>query len=380
VNQGIKEEVDMKRLVIMLVLVILLSVGTLGCAASVEEQAAAPAMAPPSVVIPAPAPMSPGRAEVKTAAVSVATEDEAGESWGTERMIVRTGNLALVVDDVADAINRITGIAEGFTGYVVSSNSWREGERLVGNISVRVPAERFGDAMSAFRGLAVDVMSESTSSRDVTEEYTDLESKLTNLEASEAQLLKLMDKAEKVEDILDIQKELARTRGEIEQTRGRMQYLERTAETSLIEVHLQQAKLEVRFTASDSRVKKGEEVWFYEQIAGGFAPYSFEWDFGDGNTATGASPVHVYKSPGTYTVSLSVTDDRGNTDVEIRSEYITILPGWNAGGVAGSAWNGLVTFGQVLADILIWLGIFSPVWLIAGGVFYWWLRRRKRRA
>jgi len=73
-----------------------------------------------------------------------------------------------------------------------------------------------------------------------------------------------------------------------------------------------------------------------------------------------------------------VTDDRGNKDTEIKTEYISIEPGWNAGSVARAAWNGLAMFGKVLLNVLIWLGIFSPVWIVGGGTwFFVWRRRRK---
>jgi len=286
-----------------------------------------------------------------------------------------------VVADVADAIEQIAELAVDYEGYVVSSNSWRDGDRLAGTIAIRVPAERFNDAIRALRQMAVEVNSEATTSRDVTEEYVDLSAKLKNLEATEEQFLRIMEKAEKVEDILAVQKELSRTREEIERTKGRMQYLERTSETSLIEVQLEQSKLDVKLSASRRSVKEGEDVWFEAQVAGGFAPYSYEWAFGDGVTSTSERPRHAYRSPGDYTVSLTVTDDRGNTDTDTREDYITVLPGWSAGNIARNAWSGLVTFGHVLANIFIWLAIFSPVWIVIGGLVYWfWWRRRKRRA
>jgi len=306
---------------------------------------------------------------------------EVGQTWATERMIVRTGEMSLVVNDVPAALDQIAKLAESLDGYVVSSKRWREEERLAGTITIRVAAEHFEDIIRALRELAVDVTSEDTSSKDVTEEYIDLSAKLHNLEATEEQLLQIMEKAEKVEDILNVQRELSRTRGEIEQTKGRMQYLERTSATSLIEVRLEQAELGVKFTADRKTVKEGQKVRFEGRIAGGFAPYSYEWDFGDGNTSTAEFPSHAYKADGSYTVSLKVTDDRGNTDTETRSEYILVLPGWRAGNIASGAWNGLVTFGHVLANIFIWVGIFSPVWIVIGaivGIIYWRRHRRKR--
>ena len=371
----------MKRVIIGLILVILLVVSVC-CAES------APAPVPAPTPAPAPAPSMPPRIEPEPAPappVKVPVTDEGatgampelGEPWAT-RMIVRTAEMSLVVNDVAVALDQITKLAEGSGGYVVSSTRWKEDERLVGIISIRVPAESFGKAMETLRELAVDVTHEDTSSQDVTEEYVDLSAKLHNLEATEEQLLRLMEKAETVEDMLNVQLELSKTRGEIEQTKGRMQYLERTSATSLIRVQLNQAQLDVNFTALKRTVKEGEKVEFEVRVSGGFAPYSYEWDFGDGETSTSNYPTHAYKTAGSYTVSLNVTDDKGKTDTETRNEYILVRPGWSAGSVASGAWNGLVTFGHVLANILIWLGIFAPVWIVIGAILYWWRRRKKR--
>jgi hypothetical protein len=190
-----------------------------------------------------------------------------------------------------------------------------------------------------------------------------------------------MDKADTVEDILDVQRELTRVRGDIEQTKARMQYLEQTSSTSIIYIQLEESSLDIRFTA-DKRtgIREGERVQFTIQvISGGIAPYSYLWDFGDGETSTDENPYHSYKDSGYFTISLTVTDDRSNTDTLTREEYIFVEPGWNAGNIAGKAWNGMVTFGHVLGNILIWIGIFSPVWLIIGGLIFWRIRRRKQK-
>jgi PKD repeat protein len=295
-------------------------------------------------------------------------------------MIVRTAHMMLVVNAVPAAMEQIAALAEGADGYVVSSQRWEEDERLAGIITIRVPAGDFSTIMAALRGLAIEVTSEETSSQDVTEEYTDLSSKLKNLEATEEQLLQLMERAEDMDDVLNIQRELTRTRGEIEQIKGRMQYLERTSATSLITVQLREAGLDVNFNASKKVVKEGENIRFESRISGGFSPYSYEWDFGDGETSTGVNPAHSYKTPGYYTVTLKVTDDEGNTGSIEREAYINVLAGWSPGNVASSAWNGLAVFGRILANIFIWIAIFSPVWIIIGGIVYWLRRRKKRKS
>ena len=312
------------------------------------------------------------------------TTDLSGQSSSPDiqRMIVRTSNITLVVSDVSTALDKIAKLAEDSQGFVVSSNQWKDNGALLGTITIRVPAGEFDNAMSTLRGMADEVTSENTSAQDVTEEYTDLNSTLTNLQATEAQLLEIMKKAVTVDDILAVQNQLTNIQGQIETTKGRMKYLEQTSATSLISVSLTQSKLSVSLTANNGRnVRSGDNVYFTAVISGGFEPYNYKWDFGDKSTGTDEYPSHVYNATGKFTVSLTVTDDKGNTAVDTRTDYITVQSGWDVGNVAKSAWSGLKLFFHVLVNVLIWLGIFSPIWLIAGGIaFYFWRKGKKKKA
>ncbi len=191
-----------------------------------------------SVAMEAPPPMP----AVEEAAV-VYRDSGAGafSSGDEERMIVRTGDMSLVVEDVVDAVDEIGQLAVGLGGYVVSSWISGEEQEMRGRISIRVPDEKFEEVMAELRDLAVRVESESTNSRDVTEEYVDLKARLKNAEATENQYLALLDRAEDVEDLLEIYDSLSRVRREIEQIKGQMQYLERTSSMSLITVYLEPA-------------------------------------------------------------------------------------------------------------------------------------------
>jgi hypothetical protein len=297
-----------------------------------------------------------------------------------ERMVIKTANMVLVVDDVTISLQQITGLAAINGGYVVSSEIREDYNRLYASISFRVEASKFDATIKSLSDLSVNVRSLSTSGQDVTEEYVDLEAKLRNLEASETQLLALMEKAGTVEEILKVQQQLVSTREDIEVIKGRMQYLEQSSALSYVYATLEQSKLIVEFYANTSTVKEGESVQFQPNVSGGFSPYTFEWNFGDGETSTEQAPAHVYDKAGVYTVTLNIKDDKENTADTTREDYITVTAGWDAGNVVKSAWNGMVGFGRFLASFFIGLGIFSPVWIAVLVILYfaWWRRRKKK--
>jgi PKD repeat protein len=298
----------------------------------------------------------------------------------TDRMVVKTGNLQIVVSQISVALDGINQVAARYGGYVVNSQQWKEGDRNIGNISIRVLAENYDKALADIRTIAKSVTSESTSSQDVTQEYTDLDAQIKNLQATETQLLKIMETATKTEDILSIQRELTNVRGQIEQIKGRMLYLERTSSTSLININLEEAVLALKFSADKVSGGTGEGIKFSSEVIGGFAPYNYTWDFGDGKNSSEASPTHTYAEAGTYTVALKVVDDKGYTNSLTRDGYISIIGSWKPGSVAHSAWSGFMAFGRGLVNFLIWVGIFSPVWIVIGVlIWYFGFHRRHKR-
>ena len=157
------------------------------------------------------------------------------------RMIVRTGSLSLLVENTEAAMQQIKSIAEGLGGYVANSNAYHSGDLLHGSMAIRVPATQFDSAFAQFKALATRVENENTGADDVTEEYSDLSARLLNLEATEVELRELLatvrQRTGKAEDILAVYRELTEIRGQIEQLKGRMQYLERM--TALATIHIE---------------------------------------------------------------------------------------------------------------------------------------------
>ncbi len=153
------------------------------------------------------------------------------------RLIIRTADMRIVVLDTEETLARIAEMAENSGGWVVDSNVFQSTETAkTGYMTIRVPAAGFQSALDAISGLSTEVTELRTSGQDVTEEYVDLEARLGNLEATAERVRGFLDEAENVEEALAVSQELSRLEGEIEQIKGRMQYLDQSAAFSTIAV------------------------------------------------------------------------------------------------------------------------------------------------
>ena len=164
------------------------------------------------------------------------------EAAPLDRMIIRNATIILIVRDTAKSIDAITAAIEQGGGYVSASNVWREGDVLHGKLSLRVPNTHLSTALGAIRAAGIRVQSESVTSEEVTQEYVDLSSQVRNLEATEEELRQLLvtvrERAKKASDILEVHEQLMTIRGQIEQAKGRMRYLEKMTAFATINVEL----------------------------------------------------------------------------------------------------------------------------------------------
>jgi hypothetical protein len=153
-----------------------------------------------------------------------------------ERKIVKTGEITLEVDNIGAAVGEVRAMAVAMGGYVGGSNAGAEDERAT--LTLRIPADRFEDALGRLRDMDGDVRAEATSEQDVTSSIVDLEARIQNLEASEAQYRLLVERAQKVRDILSVQSRLDDVRGQIEQLKAQLEQLSGLAALSTLTVTL----------------------------------------------------------------------------------------------------------------------------------------------
>lgn len=193
-----------------------------------------------------PAPPATG---ASAAASSLADTAAAGDAGGgtslqseLDRKIIFNANITLRVDDVATAFSRVSAIARQQGGFVERS-TYRQGDgkedKGSATLTLRVPVNGYQDAVQGLRTLeGAKVDSEGSKSTEVTEQYTDLQSRLKNLERTEQQYLGLLAQAKTITDILTVTDRLDSIRGQIEQVQGRINVLEHATDLATIDVTL----------------------------------------------------------------------------------------------------------------------------------------------
>lgn len=190
------------------------------------------------VIAPA-TPPAPTSMRQETSKNALALEDTAADTTvnSSQRLIIKTGTLSMVVKDVPEAVKKVQDFAKTKGGFVVSSNISKDGLAPFAEVTIRIPSDVFDGGVQEVKAMG-EVKSEIVNGQDVTEEYVDLTSQLRNLLATQTQFLKIMEKAVKIEDVLAVQRELSRIQGEIEVLQGRMKYLEQSAKLSTLTVYL----------------------------------------------------------------------------------------------------------------------------------------------
>ena len=185
-----------------------------------------------------------GKAEFKQVSLTEA-DTAASAAEAADRKIIRNANLTMEVKSTSDMQHKVTSIAESHGGFVVTSEAKQredadpEKRTLDIKLVVRVPSERFGSALDQIRGLASTLREENVTGQDVTEEFIDLEARIRTQRALELQFLEIMKQARKVEDALEVQRQIADVRTDIEKLEGRKRFLENRASLSTIVVTLE---------------------------------------------------------------------------------------------------------------------------------------------
>ncbi len=168
-----------------------------------------------------------------------------------EQKVIKTSLMSLEVEDFQTAADEIGLIASRYGGHVADFSAQNIKDRTIGTITVRVPEDTFEEVIKEIEKVG-DLKGENITLEDVTEQYIDLTARLENLKHQEQRYLEILDMAVTVEDVLKVETQLERIRGDIESMQGRLIYLDNRVSLSTIQIQLSEPEI----IAHESGIKK----------------------------------------------------------------------------------------------------------------------------
>ncbi len=165
---------------------------------------------------------------------SLSSEEMVNDAEGSK--IQKNGSVSVLVENIDNAINGLKAANTKYSGLITNIYDYGQGNDRVVQITVKVPVKDFEAYYNELRELDGEVTYANVSTLDVTEEYIDITSRLANLRSTETQLVKILEKANTVTDILSVQRELNTVRGDIESYEQRKRYFDSQTDYSYMSV------------------------------------------------------------------------------------------------------------------------------------------------
>ncbi len=286
-------------------------------------------------------------------------------------------NVTMVSASPPKTTSAIVTFAYDEGGYVAYSSSNANYSFVV----LRVPAAEFQTVLSQIQLLG-NVTNTVRWSNDVTVQYTDLNATLASLQTEDAALLKILNSSTSVNDTLKIESQIQLVNQQIDETESQILETQRLLAYSTISVtitissqSIKPSPLALKLSATPKSGLSPLGVTFSAIVQGGVAPYTINYNFGDGTSQQGQIVIHDYDSAGSYNATVTVTDSAGN--VAMASAVVNVKSPPAASPLAGFAGNVENLFVDVIEDMAEVAVVVVPVGLVLLAIIVP-LRRRPR--
>jgi lysozyme family protein len=164
------------------------------------------------------------------------------------RRVIRRATLELHASDTRSTYEDIVAMVEAIGGFVADATVFPisgDDDQPRVSLTLRVPVDQLNVTMTAIKALADEIVSESQGAEDVSEQFVDLEARLTNLQTLETELRALLEEVRRQENadpekLLRVFNEVSSVRGQIEQIQGQLDYLSDLTELATLEIQITQ--------------------------------------------------------------------------------------------------------------------------------------------
>lgn len=159
------------------------------------------------------------------------------------RKVIKRASLTVETIGYDDTLNGIASLTESLGGYIENSNLMGKGygnsnfQSRRANYTVRIPKKNFDEFLNKMSTIS-NILQKQISGEDITSQYIDTEARLTTLKVREERVLELLKKAAKLEDMLQLEKELSTIRYEIETLTGSLKKMDNLVELTTVYIEV----------------------------------------------------------------------------------------------------------------------------------------------
>ncbi|KYG34852.1 DUF4349 domain-containing protein [Alkalihalobacillus trypoxylicola] len=176
------------------------------------------------------------------AEIEISSESDFSTS---DRKVIYEAFLELEVIQYEEVEEALIKKAEQLGGFLIDASYYEHSDMISGSLSIRIPQNQFQAFLLDVEKEGQKLIQKNVNGNDVTEEYVDLNSRLSSKKVVEERLLNFLDEAENTEDLLTISRDLDETQTEIEQLEGRIQYLDQRIDYSLVTINWFEEKVRI---------------------------------------------------------------------------------------------------------------------------------------
>ncbi|MBX2875643.1 MAG: DUF4349 domain-containing protein [Saprospiraceae bacterium] len=186
-------------------------------------------------------------------------QQPSAQTVSTQRKVIKTADFGIKVKQVEQSTKRIEEMVAAHEGFMSALNMTNSTYRITNQLTIRVPANRFEELMTAIEAESIYTDYRRINAKDVTEEYLDIETRLnTKKQVRDRYVAILRDKAKTVEEVLKAEEAIRVIQEEIESREGRLNYLKNRVSLSTINLEIYQ---EVPYTPD-----RGSRTTFWTRL------------------------------------------------------------------------------------------------------------------
>ncbi len=273
-------------------------------------------------------------------------------------LIEFSSGLSIRTVSPAQSASAVVALAYSVGGYVAYQSTYSNSAYVV----IRVPAAEYQQVLTQVEAMGT-VISLTSNSNDVRVQYTDLNATLASLTTEQGALLRLLNQSTTINTTLAIESQLQQVNQQINDVQSQILQTRTLISYATINVTISQTAQQTLPTMTLSASPKTGlaplSVTFNANVKGGAQPYIINYNFGDGYAAQGQIIVHTFYQPGSYNVTVGVTDQEGNTTSAWTMVRVTAPPAQsglnafvgNVGGLFLSVVAGIIEVAVVVLPI-----------------------------